>query len=73
MDADTHHFEFSPPLTTTDSTSNELVDFPVDYDSMNIQHLILRSLSSFGWTKTGTCQRVSGKVVLSNHILVEER
>ena len=36
MDANIHHFKFSPPLTTTDSTSNELVDFPVDSDSMNI-------------------------------------
>jgi hypothetical protein len=27
-----------------------LVDFPVDSDLMNIQHLILRSLSSFGGT-----------------------
>jgi hypothetical protein len=36
MDAYIHHFESSPPLATTDSTSNELVDFPVDSDSMNI-------------------------------------
>jgi hypothetical protein len=36
MDADIHPFESSPPLATIDSTSNELVDFPVDSDLMNI-------------------------------------
>jgi hypothetical protein len=36
MDVDIHHFESSPPLATTDSTSNKLVDFLVDSDLMNI-------------------------------------